>query len=298
MDISSLITNINANVLNEEAATEIAEAFENAVNEKVEAKLELQVESALIKQDEEHALKLEKLLVAIDEDHSNKLNKVVDAINENHTAKLKNLSNFYKKALNEKADAFTSNVIDRLSVYLENYLDKAIPTSQLEEAVANTSAVKQLESIKKIISFDPSCLNEDVKNTISKGKDKINELHEKLSDSYKENLELQAAISDLKAKLMLEHKTKSMSSSKKDYVSNLLSDKSPEYIQENFKYVVEMFEREESETSSKLVEEATNKALSKNAKVPKAEVISESKTNENTKSSIVSNYLSALENLR
>jgi hypothetical protein len=296
MDISSLIKNINANVLNEEAATEIAEAFENAVNEKVTSKLELQVESALNKQDEEHALKLEKLLVAIDEDHSSKLTKVVDAINENHTTKLKNLSSFYKKALNEKASVFSAKVVERLSVYLENYLDKVIPTSQLEEAVANTSAVKQLENIKKIISFDPSCLNEDVKNTITKGKEKINELHEQLSKSYKETFALNEQIDSLKAELMLEKKTKDMSSSKKGYVINLLSDKSSEYIEENFKYVVEMFEREESEASSNLVEEATRNALSKGAKVPAKEVIAESKTD--TTNTPVTNYLSALKNIK
>ena len=118
MDISSIIKNIDANVLKEETASEIAEAFENAVNEKVTAKLELQIESALNKQDEEHANKLEALLKAIDEEHSSKLNKVVDAINENHTIKLKNLSNFYRKALNEKAEQFTSKIVDRLNVYL------------------------------------------------------------------------------------------------------------------------------------------------------------------------------------
>jgi len=297
MDISSVIKNIDANVLNEETATEIAEAFETAVNEKVNAKLELQIESALSKQDEEHALKLENLLKAIDEDHSEKLNKVVDAINENHTTKLQNLSTFYKKALNEKAESFVSTVVDRLSNYLENYLEKAIPTAQLEEAVANTSARKQLDQIKGIISFDPSTLNEEVKQLISQGKEKINTLHNQLSESYKENIELRNAIDDLNAKLMLESKTKGMSSSKKEYITNLLSDKSPEYIEENFKYVVEMFEREETEASSKLVEEASKNAVSKNAKVPAKEIISES-NNKSSENNPVNRYLTALKDIR
>jgi hypothetical protein len=297
MDISSVIKNINANVLNEETATEIAEAFENAVNEKVNAKVELQIESALGKQDEEHAHKLDSLLKAIDEDHSSKLNKVVDAINENHTTKLKSLSNFYRKALNEKAEKFTTKVVDRLNVYLENYLDKSIPAEQLEEAVANTTARKQLEQIKSIISFDPSCLNEEVKQLISQGKEKVNSLHNQLSESYKENIDLRNTIADLKSKLMLENKTKGMSSSKKGYITNLLSDKSPEYIEENFKYVVEMFEREDSDSSSKLVEEATKKSFSKNVKVPAKEIISESNKNVETNNP-VNKYLTALQDIR
>jgi hypothetical protein len=94
MDISSIIPAIDTNVLNEEAASAIAEAFETAVNEKVNAQVELQVEGALSKQDEEHASKLGKLLEAIDADHSEKLKKVVNAINENHASKLIKIVNY------------------------------------------------------------------------------------------------------------------------------------------------------------------------------------------------------------
>ena len=97
---------------------------------------------------------------------------------------------------------------------------------------------------------------------------------------------------------MLENKTKGMNSSKKGYIVNLLSDKSSEYIEENFKYVVEMFEREEQESSSKLVEEATKNSFSKNAKVPKAEILSESNKTVANNSNPVNTYLSALQDMR
>lgn len=293
MDISSLIKNIDTNVLNEETASAIAEAFESAVNEKVDARLTLELESALSKQDDDHALKLEALLKAIDADHSEKLQKVVDAINENHTGKLDKLASFYRKALNEKAEAFSNKVVEEISNFMDAYLDKALPQQQLEEAVANTNARKQLEQIKSIISFDPSTLNEDVKNLITQGKSKINELQNQLNESYKENIELHEQLKEVNASLILEKKTKGMPSSKKNYVSNLLSDKSPEYIEENFSLVVEMFEREESEASAKLVSEAKTNAFSKDARVPKAVVV-ESKNNDGTP---VNSYLSALQGI-
>jgi len=296
MDISSIIKNIDTNVLNEEVATAIAEAFESAVNEKVDSRITLEVESALSKQDEDHAVKLESLLGAIDADHSTKLNKVVEAINENHAGKLENLASFYRKALNEKAEAFSSKIVDELSNFMDAYIEKAIPQAQLEEAVANTTARQQLEQIKSVISFDPSSLNEDVKNLISQGKGKIEELQNQLNESYKENIELHEKLKEVNASLILEKKTLGMPSSKKSYISKLLSDKSSEYIEENFKYVVEMFEREESESSAKLVEEAKTKAVSKDAKVPKTEVIAESSAGEvNTP---VNGYLSALKDIR
>ncbi len=294
MNLKAILENLDKSVISEETATAIAEAFESAVNEKVESRITLQVESALAKQDDEHAVKLENLLEAIDNDHYGKLKKVVETINEDHTAKLKKLVSFYRNAINEKAEKFSAKIVDDISNFLDLYLDKVIPQQQIAEAVTNVTAVKTLERIKQAISFDPSCLNEDVKSVITQGKSKIDDLQNQLNESYKENLELNEKVKSLNATILLEQKTKGMPSAKKDYLSKLLSDKSPEYIKENFNYVVEMFEREENESSVSLVQEAKTKAITKNAKVPKAEVIAESSSLTDPS---VNGYLSALEGI-
>ena len=291
MDITSIIKNIDTNVLSEEVASAIAEAFQTAVTEKVKSSVTLEVENALSKQDEEHAIKLEALLGAIDSDHSLKLEKVVNIINENHTQKLEKIARFYRKAINEKAEGFMSKITNELSNFLDVYIEKAIPQAQLDEAVANTNARKQLEQIKSIISFDPSSLNEDVKNLITQGKGKISDLQNQLNESFKENIELNQKLQRIEANLVLEKHTKGMPSAKKSYVSKLLSDKSPDYIEENLNYVVEMFEREEKEASAGLLEEAKGKAISKNAKVPAAVVTESSNGSDFTP---VGEYLTAL----
>lgn len=292
MDLSSILKDIDSNVLNEETATAIAEAFKSAVEEKVSSRLTLELESALSKQDEDHALKLEKLLEAIDTDHSAKLETVVNAINENHASKLAKLVEYYRSALNEKAESFSNKVVEEISNFIDLYIEKAIPQTQLEEAVANTTARQQLEQIKQILSFDPSSLNEEVKNLISQGKSKINELETQLSESYKENLALNEQLAHAKSSILLEEKTKGMRSAKKNFITKILSDKTPEYISENFNYVVEMFEREDKETAASLVEEAKQSSISKDAKVPAVTPISESVNSE--VSSPVSGYLTAL----
>ena len=106
-------------------------------------------------------------------------------------------------------------------------------------------------------------MNESIKTVIANGRAKIDELQSQLSESYKENINLNNKLQASKSALVLEQKTKGMTSAKKEYISNLLNDKSPSYIEENFKFVVEMFEREETESASKLVEEATRSAVSK-----------------------------------
>ena len=291
MDLTNILKNIDASVLNAETASAIAEAFSTAVDEKVNARITLEVESALGKQDVEHAERLQNLLEAIDKDHAKKAQAAINAINENHAAGLNKVVKYYRTALNEKAEKFSNKVVEELSNFIDLYIEKAIPQVQLDEAVANTTAKNQLAKIREILSFDPSSLNEDVKNLISQGKKKIDELQGQLNESYKENLALNEKVKAANASLLIEKKTKGMPYSKKEFITKILSDKSPEYISENFNYVVEMFERDEKSASSSLVEEAKQSSITKGAVVPKATpVITE-------KATAVDGYLTSLKEI-
>jgi hypothetical protein len=293
-DFSEILKQIDESVIDQETAKAITEAFESAVNEKVEARTKLEVESALSVQDDEHASKLEKLLEAIDTDHSDKLQKVVEAITENHTQKLEMISSFYKKALSEKAEEFTSNIVEKVSNYLDLYLEKILPETQLEEAVSNTYARKQLDTIRELVGIDRDFVDSSIKESISVGKTKIDELSEKLNESYKENETLLEKINKMEAHVLLEEKTKGMPSVKKDFIFKLLNDKNGSYIEENFNYVVEMFERSESEATTELVKEAKQKAVSRDAKVIPQKVVTESATNIDSDFSPVNEYLNEL----
>ena len=295
---AEILKQVDESVISEETAKAITEAFESAVEEKVNARFTLEMESALSKQDEDHATKLQKLLEAIDTDHTDKLQKVVNALNENHTEKLKNIVAFYRKAINEKANKFSNKIVSEISNYLDLYLDKNVPNLQLEEAVKNTYARKQLDKIKELVGIDPDYINESVKSVVSKGKSKIDELSEKLNEAYKENHALFEKLKINETAVILEKKTKGMPTSKKEFILNLLNDKDSSYIEENFNYVVEMFERGEEEKSTDLVEEAKRKAVSRDVKLPSTpSVIKESKSisgNDSNESNPVVGYLSEL----
>jgi hypothetical protein len=293
---AEILKQVDESVINEETAKAITEAFDNAVEEKVNARVTLELESALSKQDENHANKLKTLLEAIDTDHTGKLQQVVNALTENHTDKLKNVISFYRKAINEKAEKFSGKIVSEISNYLDLYLDKNVPNLQLEEAVQNTYARKQLDKIRELVGIDPDYINESVKSVVSKGKSKIDDLNEKLNEAYKENHMLAEKLKLNETAVLLEKKTKGLPSAKKEYIFNLLNDKDSSYIEENFNYVVEMFERSEEEKSSDLVQEAKKKALSGDVKPYAQSVIKESKTvsSENDEFNPVSNYLNEL----
>lgn len=293
MDLKSLLEKLDSSVISEEVAKEIAEAFETAVNEKVESRVSLQLEKSLSEQDEDHAKKLEKLLEAIDSDHSDKLQKVVNAINENHATKLEELVSFYRTALNEKAENFSKKIINEISNYLDLYIDKLIPQEQLQEAVNNVYAKKQLDTIREMLGIDQSFVSEQIKNTISEGKSVIDDLNSKLEKANKEKEELLEKFEIAQTNMFLEEKTRNMNKTKKDFIVKLLGDKNKSYIEENFNYVVEMFDAGEEEKTTELAADAKKRALSSNAKVPTS-VISESNTSSNMGNTQVGGYLSEL----
>ena len=70
---------------------------------------------------------------------------------------------------------------------------------------------------------------------------------------------------------MLEKKTADFDDIKKKYVVRVLAEKSPEEIDENFNYVVEMFERDEAEEAEVLTEKATKQVQSKVVDTPEAD---------------------------
>jgi hypothetical protein len=293
MNIKSILEKLDKSIISEETATAIAEAFETAVNEKVDSRVKLEVENTVSKIDEDHAEKLKKLLEAIDTDHTEKLEKVVNTITEDHTSKLELLSNFYKKALNEKADEFSEKLVEQVSNFLDIALEKAIPQAQLNEAVANVYARKKLDEIRNLVGIDQEHIDSSIKGAITEGKSKIDELTQKLNESYKDNETLLSKINAIEGKALLEEKTQGMPTSKKEFVYKLLNDKESSYIQENFNYVVEMFERSEEEAASKLAVEAKQKAQTLDAKVPAKVLVTESNTEDRPKG-FVNEYLSEL----
>lgn len=294
MNIKDIIRGLDPEVITEETASVIAEAFETAVNEKSKAQVELEVKNALIKIDEEHAEKLQKLIDAIDIDHTNKLQNVVNAINENHAFKLKKVLKKYDGLVEERAQQFSSKLVGEISNYLDLYLEKTIPSFQLEEAVANTYAKNALDKIKKIISIDPEYINENVKAALTTGKTAIDDLKSQLNEAVKDNIKLNQNLKTAKAAIILENKTKELPSRKKEYVTRLLGNKDAAYIEENFNYVVEMFEKDELETTDAAASTATARAVTRDVSPVQTSIIEESFEPTERDNDSVSGYLTAL----
>ena len=269
-EISTILKEATKDLLTEESLKAITEAFEKKVDEKVT----LAVESALIKQDEEYSAKLEKVLEAIDADHTDKLTKIVSkidethaakfehalkTIDESHSAKLEKLVSRYEGALKNEADTFKKNIVENVSSYLELYIDKAIPAQQIQEATQNTRSRKIIDEIKRLVSLDETFVNENVKEALMDGKRQIDEANEKAAAATKESALLLEKVATIERDLLLEKKIANLPAPKKAYMLRMLGEKDAKFINENFDYASDLYEKREEENLQVLKESTAPK---------------------------------------
>ena len=238
--------------LTPESMTEI----QNAINSKVQDKVKIHVEKALAEQDELYSKKLSQLLEAIDADHSTKLEKVVEAVDADRAQKLMLVIKKYENLLTEDANNFKSQLVESISDYLDTYLAEAIPADEIKEAVRNKKAITVLENLRSHLAVDAALQKESIKEAILDGRNQINEASNKLESIVAENATLQYELNAIKANLVIEQRTQNLDEQQKKYIKKVFSNKSPEFIKENFDYTLKLFDKKSNNRLEYLKEEA------------------------------------------
>lgn len=286
-NITETLKTVAKDILSEDVLKEIESAFNSSVDEKVK----LHVEKALIEQDEDYSKKLETLIEAIDADHTNKLKKVVGAIDADRAVKLKTVVEKYQKVLNDEASSFKNTLVENISKYLENYIDEKLPMADINEAVKNRRAVAVLENFRKMLSVDMIMASEGIRDAVIDGKTKIDEAVNQLEVANKEINNLSEENKKLKAAVLLETKVSDLDEKQKKYMKRMLSQKSYEFIKENFDYTLKMLDTAEVERLGNLKREAITETVTKEVDRP---VVAESAELKDENDPSFNSYLSEL----
>jgi hypothetical protein len=275
--ITEQLKKVASDVLSEETLDSIEQAFNESVQSKAEELAQLRVEKALVEQDEEHSIKLEKLLEAIDTDHTNKLKRVVGALDKNHSQKLVALVEKFRKEIDGDAKMFKESLVDNISNYIDLYIEKAIPAEDIQEAVKNKHAMTVLESLRKSLSIDNALSNTQVREAVIDGKKQIDEANAALEVLRQENQVLKEQTESKDAKILIEQLTEGLPVTKKRHLEKVFSGKSAKFINENFQYTLDMFDKTEAEKLTTLKEDATaGKKIAERPTVEKKQVVQES----------------------
>jgi len=295
MKISDVLDQIGKDVLSEQSKKLLSEAFEESAKTKANEIVTLEVENALKRLDEEHSTKLEQLLEAIDEDHTTKLHAVLEKVDQDHTNKLKYIISKYQRVITEDAKTFKKNLTEQLSSYLDLYVKEKFPEQEIKEAVQNVQSRKMIDKIKEIVAIDEAFIDGTIKEAVQDGNKTIEALRNDLNESVKANIQINQELKNQKAELIIEKKTAGFDKTKKDFVLRSLKGKDPEFIAENFDYVVKMFEKDEDKNTQILTEEARKKStvVTEKVETPASRIKDESLVNESA-GNPVTGYLSML----
>jgi hypothetical protein len=289
-EISKLLKEATQGILTDETLGQIQEAFDNAVNERVK----INVEKALIEQDTEYTEKAKQLLEAIDTDHCKKLQRVVEAVDANNASKLQVVINRYQKIIKEQATEFKSDLIERISDYIDLFIEAKIPKKSINEAVKNQKARIILNKLRESLAIDSALMSESLKDALLDGKTQIDQYRE-LSLAAKSEIDtLKESLLKTKAELVLEQKTAKLPQKKKEYAQRVFEGKNPKFILENIDYTLSLFDKKEEERIDSLKKEAFEQRKVKTDRVVLEEekVLVEEKEEENF--TTVKNYLTEL----
>lgn len=252
----------------------------NAIQEALEAKIDLAVEAALVEQDEVYATKLQSVMESLDKDRTIKMKKLMEAFDRDKTAKLVKVVKKYEREQQGDLVRFKRQLTESVSAYLEEFLSESIPAKDIEQAVKNKTAMNVLENLRRVFAIDSAVMKESVSDAIMQGKTELDSLRNENTE-LKKNLKLVLEEkNNTQVKLFLEGKTSKYPEAKKNFIKKALGDKSLSFIKENFDYTVRLFEKQEKKQLEVMKEEALQSRKHKPDFVKNQKVITEKVNND------------------
>ena len=240
---------------------------------------------------------LQSLMEKMDADYTTKLQKLVERIDESYAAKLVNVKKHYdvkigqlNEQLNEAAQKYVGDLSGKIDTFLESQLDKILPVDRINEAVENVKAVRILEQIRNLVGINEASVTSEVKAAMIDGKKQIDESRTELEKIITENAQLKTRLQQKEVDLLLEQKTVKLPSKKRDHIKRVLAGKDLKFINENFEYVSQMFDREEVLETTKAKTTAEKVADKVDAPV----VLTESKQEVTSDNPFMKDYLTNL----
>lgn len=265
-----------------------------AIQESLEAKIDLAVEAALEEQDEVYAEKLKNVFTSLDRDRTLKMKKIMEAFDKDKTAKLVKVIKKYEREQNGDLLKFKKQLTESVSEFLDEFIEESIPTADIKQAVKNKTAMNVLENLKKVFAIDLAVMKESVAAPIMEGKQELDKLRKENQDLKKSLKVITEEKNNSQVKLFLEGKTSKYPEVKKNFIKKALGDKSLSFIKENFDYTVRLFEKQERKQMEVIKEDALQNRKHKPDFVKEQKIVTEKVNNKEEENDP---YVSVLESM-
>ena len=268
MSLKNLFSEDVQKILTQESIDAIETAFDSKVT--------LAVESALLEQDELYAEKLKTLINTLDADRTKKMKRVVEAVDRNNASKLAKVVKMYNRENIKDFKNFKKELVESVSVYLDEFLKESVAVEDIAQAVQNKTAYDILENLRNVLAIDSVMMKESVRGAVLDGKSQIDKLVTENAELKKQFKALYESNQKTEVTMLLENKTAKLPEAKKNFIRKALADKSLKFIEENFDYTSRLFDKQEKSKLVSLKEEALNQRTTKPDVVPTKKIVTES----------------------
>lgn len=231
--------------LGEDSIQAIQEAFNNAVDRKVDEQVSLAVKCAEANFDEQTNKSVTELMEMAELNYKLKFVKALNALKEKFEQREAKIKAFYNKQLTESAKAFQKSLVKRIDESIRLGVAKAIPTKQLKESLRNRMAINTIAHMKNLLSVNDTTVREAYRPAIREAKKRIDESTERASLLAERNKSLIEENKALKADLYLAERTKNLSPEAQAYMQRVMKGSTEKFIKENFQNVYGMFKRQD-----------------------------------------------------
>jgi hypothetical protein len=237
-ELNTIFESVDSQLLSEDTKKAISSLIEEKVNEKVQERLTLELESVIKTQHAKFKKASSLAIEAIDKDHVSKIDGIVKILQKEHNNQLTAIHGAHKKIVSETAVSHRDSIVEGVDRFLDSYIEKHLPKEQIEEAAKNKYALKAIEEARKILGVDTKFMTQNFKETLVDGKRQMDRL-------LQENTELKKRTLISESKKVLSEKISNLPVEVSRFVKSRLENKSAQYIKENFDYVVDMYHRQE-----------------------------------------------------
>lgn len=237
-NIKDLLPPVLTEALSEEGLKTLSTEFERLVEARVQERVENATRCAETAFNEAANAKLQKLVVQIDEAHKKAFFKAYNAITEDYDKEISKVKRFYNNDVKRESIKFKKELIESISNYIDEKVDKMLPTKQIRKAIKNNTAMQVLESIKKVLAVDEAAAIEVCRKPFVESTKIMNEQGKLIESLEQRNAELQNQLTEAAREAYLNEKTATLTEDAKNFVRKTLEGASLEYIKENFDYTL------------------------------------------------------------
>lgn len=264
-------------VLSEAVITEIARIFNEQVEAAVKDKVALAVETAILQNDAENLKLFKEAVIKLDRDRAAKMTHLLLLSEKNKVKAVENEKKRTQKYLKEDAKKFKEELIARIDAHIEKNIKDAIPAELIKEAALNTQARKLVKNLRNTLAVDEATALASVQKEITAAKEEAAKAKTALAAKEAEVIKLTESTKTISAQLgkqnkalLIESKISGFDAKKKDAMRMILSEKTEQQINENFKFIDQQYEANAKREAQRVLDEKA--AAAKEFRVSKTSV--------------------------